>query len=150
MILGVTALRIHLPAIAMLVTLLVSQKQDLPDAFYQIPESVREQATLVVTGSYSEGRSPCILRPDGTRAWTMESELQITKVYRGKAGKTIYLNWGSKLEGKPIKEMLTPGHKYLVLLRPNDESLQAIEAGKYVRAWDALTDDEILAIVELR
>ena len=134
-------------AIAMLLTL--APDQNLPDGFYELPEEIRGQATLIVTGTYSEGRSPCIVRPGGIRAWTVESVMKITKVHRGEVGgKFIYLSWSTLLKRQAGK--LTPGQKYLVLLRPNEESMKAIREGKYVPAWNALYDEEIIAIVELK
>ena len=138
----------HFLSLAMLILLLSPQKQNLPDAFYELPEQVREEATLIVTGTYSEGRSPCIFMADGMRAWAMEAFIRITKVYRGEAGgKTISLDWHD-LHETGVK--LTRGHRYLVLLRPNTKSMKAIRAGEYVPFWDALDKEEILAIVELK
>ncbi len=88
----------QLLAIAMLLTLLAPQKQNLPDAFYELPEQVREQATLIVTGTYAEGRTPCIYLANGTRVWSMES----------------------------------------------------LGKGEHAAFWDALDDEEIIAIVELK
>jgi|SRR6185503_16010678 len=138
----------QLLGIALLLTLLAPQQQNLPDAYYELPEQVRERATLIVTGTYGEGRSPCIFMPDGTRVWYLISSIQITKVYRGetRSGKFIYLNKSSLPEGV----QLTRDHKYLLLLRPSEESMNAIREGKYVPVWDALHDEEILAIVELK
>jgi len=132
----------------MLLTLLAPQKQNLPDAFYTLPEQVREQATLIVTGTYAEGRTPCIFMADGTRAWSMEALIQIKKVYRGEAGgKFIYLDWFDLLHrGMRLKR----DHTYLVLLRPNERSMQSIRKGEHVAFWDALDDEEIIAIVELK
>src|SRR5678816_1449877 len=115
----------QLLGIAMLLTLLAPQQQTLPDAFYELPEQVRERATLIVTGTYGEGRSPCIFMPDGTRRWYLVSSLQITKVYRGEVGgRFIYLNKSSLPETKAVQ--LTRDHKYLALLRPSEESIKAI------------------------
>ena len=138
----------QLLAITMLLTLLAPQKQDLPDAFYELPEQVREQATLIVTGTYAEGRTPCIFMADGTRAWSMEALIQIKKVYRGEAGgKFVYLDWFDLLHrGMRLKR----DHTYLVLLRPNEKSTQLILKGEHVIFWDALDDEEIIAIVELK
>ena len=138
----------QLLAIAMLLTLLAPQKQDLPDVFYELREQVREQATLIVTGTYSEGRTPCIFMADGSRAWTMESLIQIKTIYRGEAGgKFIYLDWSDLLRrGMKLKR----DHTYLVLLRPNEKSTQSIRKGEHVAFWDALDDEEIIAIVELK
>ena len=43
----------HLLGIAMLLVLLGPQQQNLPDAFYELPEQVREQATLIVSVNMS-------------------------------------------------------------------------------------------------
>lgn len=131
--------------IALLLTLM-PQEQTLPSEFYELPESVTEQSTLIVAGTYAEGRSPCILMADGIRAWTMISSIRVSKVYRGEAkGKYIYLSWGALLKTKK----LTRGQSYLVLLRPNEKSMKAIRAGDYVSVWDALDEEEIVAIVEV-
>jgi hypothetical protein len=141
----------QLLGIAMLLTLPAPQQQNLPDAFYELPEQVRERATLIVTGTYGEGRSPCIFMPDGTRVWYLISSIRITKVYRGEVGgKFIYLNKSSLQETKADTVQLTQDHKYLALLRPSAESMKAIRAGEYVPVWDALGDEEIIAIVELK
>ena len=138
----------HFLSLAMLLSLLVPQTQRLPDAFYKLPAQAREEATLIVAGTYGEGRSPCIFMSDGTRAWAMEAYIQVTKVYRGEAGgKTIALDWDDLRE---TGRKLTRGHRYLVLLRPTTKSMKAIRAGEYVPFWDALNGEEVLAIVELK
>jgi hypothetical protein len=53
-------------------------------------------------------------------------------------------------ETKDVGEKLEVGHKYLVLLRPGDESTKRIEAGGHVPFWDALRDEKIVTIVELK
>ena len=78
----------------------------------------------------------------------MEAYVRVTKVYRGEAaGKTIALDWDYLRESG---KKLTRGHRYLVLLRPNAKSMKAIRAGEYVPFWDALDEEEILAVVELK
>ena len=137
--------------LSMALLLLAPQNQHLPDAFYQLPEQVREKATLIVTGTYAEGRSPCIFMPDGSRRWALESWFHVTKVYRGKVGgKSIYLKSRRLPKTEDVSEKLEVGHKYLVLLRPSDESMKLIKAGGYVPFWDALRDEEIITIVELK
>jgi len=39
---------------------------------------------------------------------------------------------------------------YLVLLRPNEESMKVIAAGDYVPVWDAPHGEEVIAIVKLK
>jgi hypothetical protein len=133
-----------------LLWLLVPQNQELPEAFNQLPEQVRDQATIILTGTYGEGRGPCIFMPDGSRRWALESWFNVKKVYRGKVGgKTIHINTRVSPKIKDVSEKLEVGQDYLVLLRPNEESMKVIEAGEYVPAWDALYGEEIIAIVKI-
>lgn len=140
----------HLFSLALLVLTLAPQSQQLPSAFYKVPEDVRARATLIVRGTYGQGRSPCIFMPDGSRAWTLETWFQVKTVYRGQVGgKSVYLKWNGLPKNERAGVPLETGHEYLVLLRPNEESWKTIKSGKYVAAWDALDDDEVVAIVEL-
>jgi len=140
----------HLLMVALLLAL-VLRNQELPGEFYRIPEHVRDKATIVVSGTYGRGRSPCILRPDGTRVWFLESWFKLTKVYRGKVGgKYIYFNSAMLPKSAEVSDDLEVGRAYLVLLRPSEESMKAIRAGDYVPVGDALNDEEIVAIVELK
>jgi hypothetical protein len=135
---------------AFLLLIFTSQEQNLPDAFHKLPEQVKANATLIVTGTYAEGRGPCLFMPDGSRRWALESWFRIKKVYRGQvSGKSVYIKrMLPKTEDASVR--LIVGREYLVLMRPNEESMKAIKAGNYVPAWDALDDEEIIAIVELK
>jgi hypothetical protein len=137
--------------IATLLLALAPQNQDLPSEFYRIPEPVRAQATVIVTGTYAQGRSPCIPMPDGSRVWALESRFEVTKVYRGKVGgKSIYINSAMLPKAEEVSEKLEIGGGYLILLRPSEESIKVIEAGEYVPVWDALHGEEVIAIVGLK
>ena len=139
----------YLFSLVLLLMLVPGQK--LPDAFHQLPEQVREKATVIVTGTYGEGRSPCIFMPDGSRIWALESWFNVKKVYRGNVGgKTIQINSRVSPTINGVSAKLKVGRDYLVLLRPNEASVKVIEAGEYVPVWDALQGEEILAIVELK
>src|SRR3989442_9319029 len=50
--------------------------QKLPAEFYQIPEQIRERATIIVSGTYGQGRTPFFFRPDGTRVWFFDELIQ--------------------------------------------------------------------------
>lgn len=141
----------YLISLATLLLMLVPQSQKLPEEFYRIPERVRAEATVIIAGTYAEGRSPCIFMPDGSRRWALESRFQVTKVYRGEVGgKSIYTQSRRLPKTEGVSAELEVGHKYLVLLRPGDESTKLIKAGGHVPFWDALRDEEIIAIVELK
>ncbi len=140
----------YLFSLALLLTL-TPQFQKPSDALDQIPEQVSERATIIFTGTYGQGRGPCMPLPDGSRRWALESWFNVSKVYRGKVGgKTIYLNRSVLPKINDVSVNLKVGRDYLVLLRPNEESLKLIEAGKYVPVWEALYGEEIIAIVELK
>ena len=140
----------HLFSVALALLMLAPQNQDLPDAFHKLPEQVKAEATLIITGTYSQGRSPCICMPDGSRRWLRESWFRIKKVYRGRVrGKFIYIKGGVIRKTEDTGAELEVGREYLVLLRPSEESTKAIKAGEYVPAWEALDDEEVIAIVEL-
>jgi hypothetical protein len=142
---------INLISMTMLALMLIPQPQDLPDAFHQLPKEVRDKATIIVTGTFAQGRSPCIFRPDGSRVWALESWFQITKVYRGKVGgKSIYINSAMLPKTEEVSAKLQVRHNYLLLLRPSEESMKIIKAGERVPVWDALEGEEIIAIVELK
>ena len=134
----------------LLLLMLVPQSQKPPAAFDQLPEDVREKATVIFTGTYGEGRSPCIFLADGSRVWALEPWFNVKKVYRGKVGgKSIQIHDRvSKINDVSVK--LEVGQDYLVLLRPNEKSMKVIKAGEYVPVWKALNDEEIIAIVKLK
>ncbi len=141
----------QLLTLAMLLFTPVPQTQDLPAAYYQLPLEVREKATVVATGTYGQGRGPCIFRPDGTRVWALITWFRVDKVYQGKVGgKQINVYPGKSSGNEYVSKDLVLDRKYLVLLRPNDESQKALETGQYVPVWYSLSDDEIIAIVELK
>ena len=141
----------NLISLAMLLLIVPPQNQKLPDEFYELPETLRAQATLIVTGTYFRVRSPCIFMPDGTRRWALESRFNVTKVYRGKVGgRSIAVNDTMLPKGRYVSVRLEEGRKYLLLLRPSQKSMKAIAKGDWVAVWKALHDEEIISIVQLR
>src|SRR5438876_10966424 len=91
--------------------------QKLPDEFYRIPEQIREQATIVVSATFAQGRTPCILRSDGTRAWAIDSLFHIQQIYRGKVGSRFIRISASMLpKSRYVAKRLEVKRKYLVLV----------------------------------
>jgi len=134
-----------------LLLVLVPQNQTLPDAFHELPQEVREKATVIFTGTYGEGRGFCQFLPDGTRRWALEPYFNVKRVYLGRVGgKTIHINTRVSPKINDVSKKLELGRNYLVLLRPNEESMKVIAAGEYVPVWDAPHGEEIIAIVELK
>ena len=140
----------HLLSIVLLV-LLVPQNQQLPDVFFQLPEEMRENATIIFTGTYGLGRSPCIYLGDGTRVWALEPWFNVKRVYRGKVGgKSIQISSSVSPKINDVSVKLEVGRDYLVLLRPNEKSMKLILSGHHVPFWDALDGPEIIAIVPVK
>ena len=107
----------NLISLAMLLLILPPQNQKLPDEFYEPPETLRAQATLIVTGTYFQVRSPCIFMPDGTRRWALESRVNVTKVYRGKVGgESIAVNDTMLPKGRYVSG--SPGGRAQVFVAP--------------------------------
>ena len=141
----------HLLSLAILLLVPVSQNQNLPDAYYQLPEQVREKATIIATGTYDLGRRLYVVRRDGTQIWAQTSSFRITKVYRGEVGgRSIHINSDMLPKTKYVSARLKVGREYLVLLRPGNKSLKALKAGEQIPVSGALRDEEIIAIVGLK
>ena len=140
----------HLFSLVLLL-MLVPQNQKLPDAFHQLPEQVREKATVIFTGTYGEGRGFCQFLPDGTRRRALEPYFNVKRVYLGRVGgKTIHINTRVSPKINDVSVKLELARDYLVLLRPNEESMKVIAAGDYVPVWDAPHGEEVIAIVKLK
>lgn len=141
----------HLLSLAVLLLVPVSQNQKLPNAYYQLPEQVREKATIIARGKYALGRRPYVLMPDGTQVWAQTSWFRITKVYRGSVGgRAIHINSSMLPKTKYVSARLEVGREYLVLLRPGSKSIEMLKAGEQIPVRGALRDEEIIAIVGLR
>lgn len=136
-------------SMVVLFAMLTPQNQQLPDTFYKIPEPLREAATLIVSGTYGQGRTPCMLRPDGTRVWGLESWFTVKRIHRGKVGsKTIRVNTAMLPKSEYVSTQLKSGQQYLLLLRPRQETLKKLKTADGVGFWDSLREEEIIAIME--
>ncbi len=65
-------------------------------------------------------------------------------------GKTIHINTRVSPKINDVSVKLELARDYLVLLRPNEESMKVIAAGDYVPVWDAPHGEEVIAIVKLK
>ena len=92
-----------------------------------------------------------MLRPDGTRVWGLTSWVSVHRVYRGVVRtKSIGINSSMLPKSEYVNQGLEAKREYLMLLRPREESMKKIKAGEDIRFWDALREEEIVAIVELK
>jgi hypothetical protein len=141
----------QLLSMAIVLMTLVPQSQSLPDEFYKIPEQLRERATIVLTGTFWQGRGPCMMRPNGVRVWFLDSSFTVKKVYRGDLEtKSIRINTAMLPDSEYVIKKLERDHNYLVLLRPDEETMKAMKTERGISFEDSLRDDEIIAIVELK
>ena len=140
----------HLLSFLMLLSMTTQNNQNLPEEFYRLPVETRTKATLIISGTYGRGRTPCFPRPDGTRVWFIDSWFQLHDVYRGEVGdKHIRINAAMLPKTEFVQQDLKDGQKYLVLLHPQPDNLRSIATKDGLSFWDSLSGDEILAIVEL-
>ena len=138
-------------SIALLWLMLAPQNQNWPEEYYRIPEQLRDRATVVVAGTFGQGRTPCIWRPDGTRVWGLDSWFKVQQVYRGRVRtKFIRVNTAMLPTSEYVPAHFEREHNYLVLLRPDAEELKALGTIEGVSFWDSLREEEIVAVVELK
>ena len=139
----------YLFSIAALLTMLSQHNQNLPKEFYGLPESIRDSATVIVSGTFGQGRTPCMFLPDGTRRWGLDSWITIKRVYRGKvSSRTIRINIRRLPATEYVPQRLDLKHEYLVLLRPGTEKMKQIQSKEGNSFWESVRDEEIIAIVE--
>jgi hypothetical protein len=141
----------HLLSMAIVLMTLAPQSQNLPEEFYRIPKQLRERATVIVTGTFGQGRTPCEFRADGTRVWYLDSWFNVKKVYRGELKtKSIRVNTAMLPASQYVDKDLEREQNYLILLRPDKEAMKAIKTSEGIIFRDSLHDEEIIAIVELK
>jgi hypothetical protein len=122
----------------------------LPQAFSRLPADVKARATVVVAGAFRIDRGPCEWLPDGSRRWPLLKGFSVGTVYRGKV-RTKYIGVEIPRRAGSSGDDLTlvEGREYVLLLRPSKKSLGTLarrDGG--MNHQDALTKDEIVAIVE--
>ena len=140
----------NLLSMAVLLIMVFPQHQNLPDEFHRIPKQLGESATIIIAGTYGEGRTPCQWLPDGSREWFKDSWFEVKRVYRGKVeSRSIRINTEMLPVNGYVRENLEEARDYLVLLRPGEDKIEGIKTGTGLSFWDALHGDEIIAIVEL-
>ena len=140
----------YLLSAAMLLMTLAPRDQKLPVEFQRIPEQLRQRATIIVAGTYGEGRTPCLWMPDGSREWLIDPWFEVRRVYRGEVGSNlIRINTAMLPANGYFRGELKRGRTYLVLLRPDEDNMKSVK-GEGLSFWDALSEEEIIAIVELR
>src|SRR6185503_18275565 len=62
---------------------LLAAAPPVPDSFLALPDEVRAQATVVVSGRFRTGRGPCEPLPDGRRRWGLLQGFEVGTVYVG-------------------------------------------------------------------
>lgn len=138
------------PILWLLVGIALGTAPALPEAFWRLPAETKDQATVVVSGTYTSGRAPCEWLPDGRRRWRLLEGFVTTTVYRGSVRATYIgverLERGGEGGGEPT---LVKGREYLLLLRPSEDSAKMLQEAERERDFrSVLSKDEILAVVE--
>jgi hypothetical protein len=129
----------------------MSSQPALPREFNQIDEKHRQAATVIFTGIYQEDKSPHIPRGQSQMVRYLLFGFQIEQVYRGEV-KADYVGIAGKQLPTRIfaKQALIKGQRYLVLLKPQEDSLKILQTGEGNHYYfNRLDDDEILAVKEV-
>jgi hypothetical protein len=122
------------------------------DVLERIPGELWERASLIVTGRYGEGRSPCIWVGEDLRVWVRMTGFSVTGRYLGEL-RSDYV--GVNLTAPPdtpyvCAECLVPEREYLLLLRPSPDSMKFLGTPAEAYLWyNEIEGEEILAIVEI-
>ena len=129
----------------------ITQNKELPAQFDTIPAEVRETATVIFSGEFTQGRGPCIFMPDGSRRWRLTSGFRIKHIYRGRIRRDyIAINKVMLPESTYVQKDLERGQRYLVLLRPGKESAERIKTGEWGTDFNAAAGEEVIAIISLK
>ncbi len=123
----------------------------MPAEISKAPRNLIKQANIIFSGTYTEGRSPCIFRPDGSRTWFLLEGFKIENIYKGKMTRN-YIGIESEISAKKhIPKYLIEGHSYLVLLKIDLSTQKKLERNKDEYHYEnVLGKEEIIAIVELK
>lgn len=114
-------------ALCCLAFLAVSSTSSPQGELEALPSSVRERATIVISAKLTRGRSVCVPRGKDMRVWFIETSLEVHDVLRGSvAARYLQINVAMLPKSKYVRTKLTEGETYLVLLRPNPESMKII------------------------
>src|SRR5688572_29980156 len=95
-------------------------------------------ATVVVSGTFWEGRGPCELLPDGTRRWARLQGFTIRKVHRGTVRSVSIGVQPEAVRSMGAAGELVEGREYVLFLRPSEDSLKALRRPGGHRTRDAL------------
>src|SRR5213075_1113643 len=117
----------------------------------RVPAKTRDEATVVVAGTFETGRGPCELLPNGTRRWALLRGFRITARYKGEV-RADYVGIDPAVFTKQSEgdEPLAADGSYLLLLKPTEKSLAVLRTGE--GSWyhgNALEPSEVLAIVRI-
>jgi len=122
------------------------------DPLGRIPEELWERATLIVSGRYEEGRSPCIWVGEDRRVWLLTQGFSITDRFRGEIrGDYVGIELPEPSQTPYLcADCLVPGREYLLLLRPSPASMRFLDTEyEAYHYYNTLGAEELLAIVEV-
>ncbi len=118
----------------------------------RLPKELWERAAVILTGTYTEGRTPCIWVNEDERRWYLTRGFTITGTHRGKIRSPyVEVDLSTPAERPYVCEQcMVPGRHYLLLLRPSPHSMQFLDTDREALRWpNRLGSEEVLAIVEV-
>ncbi len=119
-----------------------------PSEYQSIPAEIRNQATVTFVGTYFITTSSHQQLPDGSMRWRIISGFRVMADYSGIIkSERIEITPRFKVANPWIEEELEEGELYLVLLKPQPESLKIIkDKNKSFSHLNLVTESDILAI----
>lgn len=122
-----------------------------PIEYQSIPQKTRSQATVIFAGTYFTSTGAHQKLPDGTIRWRVTSGFRVLTDYSGNiANERIEISPFLKKEDPWIATELEEGKLYLVLLKPQAESMEVIkDKDKSFSHLNLVSEAHILAIVQI-
>ena len=125
-----------------------------PSEYQTIPEKIRNGATVVFTGIYFTANGPRQKLPDGTVRWRMIAGFRLLDDFSGNIANEVVeiepFGKPMKVKNEWVKTRLQEGESYLVLLKPQPESMAVIgDKEKKFSHLNLVTRQEVLAVVKI-
>lgn len=122
-----------------------------PIEYQSIPQETRSQATVIFVGIYFTATGTHQQLPDGTIRWRVTSGFRVLTDYSGNiANERIEISSFLKKENPWIATELEEGEMYLVLLKPQAESMETVkDKDKSFSHLNLVPEADILAIVQI-
>lgn len=107
-------------------------------------------ADVVVLASYRQGSYPCIFHEDGSSSMPMSSTFTVEEIIKGKIGRDDFDANLALLDEARFPRDFVSGRKYLVFLKPTEESVRLLNDRKALFGlFRQIGSKELVAIIDV-